>query len=277
MQPEMAVELATLSRGLKPFIGLLYRSISLGSQPQLVSFVQLVRSGSRPLSFYHDRIRNICVLPAVRFEHALTILSVCRDATIVAFRSLIAQLSLEEPNGAFLPYFSTLRPTRLALLVDRWDIKPGPGLDWLQQLTHLQISITFISRRSSPSQEFRQVLQHLPGLTHLCYIDRFYQSSFTSSLCLSSKFVVCIIWVSNSPGPSWINGNEYDPRVILLFFGKGTWDTVREEAPDYVLVRDLSLRSNFLHDWGRKTSSQLDMWELAEEKVELQRRLRNSS
>ncbi|KAJ7587070.1 hypothetical protein C8J56DRAFT_1051365 [Mycena floridula] len=279
--PRKAVDAITLSRSLKPFIeGLLYRTISLTSKRQLSSFISLIRSGSRPLSFYQDRIRHVCVTEQPTYEQAAIILSVCRtNIHSLAFRTLLDSKSAPQlDTTAFHSSLTTLRPKRLSIWLDRLDVNCPFGLDWLQQLTHLHIFIT--SSSHSRSQFNDTVLSHMPQLTHLSYIDRFsggaLLASFVSSLRLSPRFSVCLIWVYSSPGPSWI-ADDHDPRIVLLFHGKTAWERdggKLKEAPDSVLVRHPMEPSNFIHDWGLKTSSRPDMWELAEEKVEYQRRLR---
>ncbi|KAJ7599287.1 hypothetical protein C8J56DRAFT_916332 [Mycena floridula] len=280
LRPGKAVDLATLSRSLQPFIeGLLYRSISLVSERQLVSFVDLVSSGSRPLSFYQDRIRNVCVTQRPTYEQAVIILSACRTIHSLAFRILLDSASAPESDTTdFHSSLATLRPKRLSIPLNCLDNNSMPGLHWIQRLTHLHV---FITSSSDPKPKFNDtVLRHLPQLTHLSYVDCFSRgplvASFVASLRLSAKFSVCLLWVFNSPRSSWI-AEHHDPRIVLLFIGLGVWTRDRKDVPDYVLVRHILEPSNFLHDWGRKTSSELDMWELAEEKVELQRRLQESS
>ncbi|KAJ7598632.1 hypothetical protein C8J56DRAFT_1039523 [Mycena floridula] len=281
LAPEKAVELATLSRDLQPFIErLLYRSIILPSRWHVISFVELVRSNSRPLSFYHDRIRNVCVLPAafVSFTDAIILLSVCCNTDILAFRTL-GPATDSNMVAQFHSSLSTLRLKRLSVWLDDSKTMSPSGPDRFQDLTHLQILVVGLWNSSQYFND--RVLQHLPQLTHLCYMDRFpgsSASSFASSLQLSSKIAVCLVWVFVSPGPSlWFM--DHDARIVLLFNYKNPWnlDSTAEPVPEYVLARDIWNPSIFLHDWGRKQSSEPDMWELAEEKVELQRRLQKSS
>ncbi|KAJ7598639.1 hypothetical protein C8J56DRAFT_170737 [Mycena floridula] len=127
----------------QPFIErLLYETICLTSNVQLVSFVNLIRSDSRPLSFYQDRIRNICIAPAIFFEHATTVLSACRD---------IDALALSPHSASTLLY-----PKRLSIWLYHLDIISLPGLHQLHQLTHLQISVARMTRHWHSALEFNE-------------------------------------------------------------------------------------------------------------------------
>ncbi|KAJ7598638.1 hypothetical protein C8J56DRAFT_170733 [Mycena floridula] len=273
--PEKAVELVTLSRGLHPFIeDLLYRTIHFATNAQVNSFVNLIMSGSKPLSFYQNRIRNICITsPATRLKDATSILSAGRAVDTLALLTIAPNRSdLQSDIDSFYSALTALHPKRLSVWFDRLDINSTLGLHWLHRLTHLQIFSPKMNSRSA--LEFNNnVLQHLPELTHLYYLSQLPSStvsSFASSLRLSAKFVVCIVQV-HIPEPAWIS-EHHDPRIVMLVWTIAERDLAGEKVPNYVLVRDLVNKSNSPR--GRKTSSELDIWELAEEKVELQRRLR---
>ncbi|KAJ7577557.1 hypothetical protein C8J56DRAFT_1061212 [Mycena floridula] len=192
-------------------------------------------------------------------------LSACRDIHTLALHLLRGALAVTDTQvNAFHSALSTLRPTRVY-------IRPTPALNWLQQVTHLQVYMEDDDLDSN-----KKVLPHLPQLTHLshrCPCPASAVPPFASSLQLNAKFVVCIIWVSQSPGLSWFR--QHDPRIIVAFASShpdhDSWDA---EVCNYVLFRDWT---SSLHDWGRKTNSDPDMWELAEHKVELQRSLQKAS
>ncbi|KAJ7598642.1 hypothetical protein C8J56DRAFT_914614 [Mycena floridula] len=246
-------------------------------------FVDLIRSGTRPLSFYQDRIRNVCVACRSSHEQVVTILSACRTLHTLALMNLHLRPSAADAT-AFHSSLTKFRPTRLFVWLDRLDIHSAPGVDWLQRLTHLQLCITnrYADLDDYLAQFNDNVLQHLPELTHLSYIRLMsgsMASSFASSLHLSTRFVVCIIWVYNSPCSSWINA--HDPRIVLGFNSpgmNGTWTTDRMEIPEYVVVLDPLDNSLFYNDWGQKpTVNGPGMWELAEEKARMQRKLQEAS
>ncbi|KAJ7598640.1 hypothetical protein C8J56DRAFT_170756 [Mycena floridula] len=276
--PEMAVTLISLSRDLQPFIErLLYRSINLRTDRKMWQFVSLIRSGSRPLSFYQDRIRNVCIVTSVyNIEAVLTILSACRDVESFAFRAL----DTTKPRDIKILYSAlskAFRPTRLSLGFIHFKKASALGLGWLNKVTHLQLmsSAQFVDLRFNDN-----VLQHLPQLTHLsCHRDNLSfpgdeASLFASSLRLSDKFVVFIVWASTRPRrASWIQ--VHDPRIVLGFFGRERWYGA-ENPPDYVLTGlDPFHPWRYLNDWSRKPSRDIDMWEMAEERVELQRWLQS--
>ncbi|KAJ7598517.1 hypothetical protein C8J56DRAFT_1157692 [Mycena floridula] len=282
MEPSKAVELMSLSRGLRPFVErLLYRYITLVSKKQVSLFVALIRSGIRPISFYQDRIRGVCVASQ---EHTLddmiTIISVCRDVHTFASTTVIwsyRRTVQENRMTAYHSALSTLQPIRVYIAVRQLSQTSIPGFDWLSKVTHLELHI-----EQDPKLEFNDtVLQHLPQLTHLSYLGSetapSFVSCFASSLRLSPKMVVCIVWTSDRS--SWMFDIVPDPRVVLgynMMSAHLPWPSWLK-LPKYMLQRNPFDPSRFLNDWGwNSTSREPDMWELAEEKVEIQRRLRLS-
>ncbi|KAJ7598021.1 hypothetical protein C8J56DRAFT_1021959 [Mycena floridula] len=254
--PTETMELATLSHSLKPFIErLLYHSVSFVSERQLSLFLNVLKSGSRPLSFYQDRIRHVCAKSwGATIEDSITLISACCNARTFAVRGFkYEDMGNHNETLTALNFYSSLsilRPNRLHISLMRNVSTTSPGLDWLRHVTHLELNIA----EKSSDVQFNDTILRLPQLTHLAYC---------SSLRLSARIVVCIVWdYSMGVQPSI---NERDPRIIFRY-GSNDWP----QASEYVLVRNWSLES-FIQDWSKK-GHEAEMWELAEVKVEFQRR-----
>ncbi|KAJ7581426.1 hypothetical protein C8J56DRAFT_960014 [Mycena floridula] len=263
--PQRAVELVTLCHSFRPFIEcILYRSITLISDKQMTLFAHCIRSSSRPVSFYQDRIRNVCLLSQSEgsIEDMITILSACRDVHTFASTSFFDSPPRE--TSAFLSALSILRPIRLHIYLRELN---SIGPHWLCKITHLTIWIS----DQHGLQLNDTVLQHLPQLSHLSHLASC-ESSVAHALCLSSKMVVCILWIPDLRSISTWLLNVHDPRIVLGIRLK----RILVGIPDYVLQQDPFEDSRILNDWGWKTSREPDIWELAEEKVELQRRHQSS-
>ncbi|KAJ7599291.1 hypothetical protein C8J56DRAFT_916345 [Mycena floridula] len=276
IEPKKAVELVKLSRDLQPFIErLLYRIISLVDSRQIHLFAELIRSALRPLSFYRDRIRHLCIAHEITSKDVIDIVSACKDVQILAIYSAsgdafppeerlanhVALHSLLSPGG-------TVQPNRLAIpsLYLEMPVTSSLEIHCLQKVTHLEL----FCPTGSVSMEFNDtVLRHLPRLTHLSYLslcDTSEASLFASSLTLSNQFTVCIIWVSTDETPTFLSQyRTHDPRVII-----GT-EIDRDPNLDLVLFRATSDTGIYLSDWGPRRSNEPDIWDLAEEIVERQR------
>ncbi|KAJ7598577.1 hypothetical protein C8J56DRAFT_914394 [Mycena floridula] len=275
IEPKKAVELATLSRDLQPFFErLIYRCVSLSTYAEVTSFVDLVKFGSRPISFYQDRIKHLCIAPSdsMDIQDAVVILSACKDIQTLAIFVLISKASDTVALASFVSYIDILQPTRLAVQSEYLE-NPATGRlkpHCLRHVTHLELS----PQITEPDMQFNDtILRYLPQLTHLSYFVECLlaeASSFASSLCLSDKLVVFIIWVAELE-ESISRDREYDePRIVIGFY-------YGEPTDDNVLRRDISDSSIFLKDWGPRRTNELDIWELAEEIVERQRTQRPKS
>ncbi|KAJ7598571.1 hypothetical protein C8J56DRAFT_1092143 [Mycena floridula] len=244
IQPEKAMELVTLSRGFSLSFRIelhLYRDIFLASENQLALFTQLISSGSRPLTFYQDRIRN--------------------DNEFA---------SVPDEASTFLAALLRLRPTRFSF----WPEFNSVPLDLLQKVTHLHLPWPIVDQ----IWKNHTLLQGLPQLTHVSNLHRCSGNEvldFASSLQLSAKIVVFILWAVESPALSWFQ--DHDPGIVIAFVVDPQVSR-NEETAEYALFRDLRDTYEFLHDWGEKRAANptCGNWQL-EEKVELQRRLQNPS
>ncbi|KAJ7598617.1 hypothetical protein C8J56DRAFT_914518 [Mycena floridula] len=273
-EPKKAVGWATLSRDLQPFFERrIYRFVSLSTTAQAASFAKFIASNGRPLSFYHDRIQNLCIAANIDLHDAMIILSACKDIHSLALFTLPRNC-----HRSLVPYLGTLRalqalrPTRLSIdveyLVDPATAPRRLNFYCLQCVTHLEL---YLEQRQPDLQYNDTVLRYLPQLTHLSYLNTAVLLPaallFASSLCLSDELVVFILWITTlEESPSL--DPKLDPRIIIGSYNY--WDT------DTVLCRDLSDNSLYLKDWGSRRTNEPDIWELAEEIVGRQRVLNST-
>ncbi|KAJ7598496.1 hypothetical protein C8J56DRAFT_914198 [Mycena floridula] len=277
IQPRKALELVALSHNFRAFFeGYIYKFVCLSTSTQIASFVGLIRSCIRPNSFYHDQIRHLCIAydhPALR--DVIDIVSTCRNLQTLAIFDLNEMaIPVNDRPAARAALRSSLwssgnlQPTRLSIpeIYMRDPETSWINLSHLERLTHLEICSGSFMHMDSDLQFNDNFLRHLPELTHLSYLgSRLLDaaSSFASSLHLSPKTVVCIIWFGGVNSTlSWPN----DHRII---FG-AQYNDGPEDHPLPVLYRQISKVSIYLSDWGPRRSDERDMWELAEEIVELQ-------
>ncbi|KAJ7598027.1 hypothetical protein C8J56DRAFT_331585 [Mycena floridula] len=268
--PAEIAQLVTLSRNLKPFIErLLYRNVSLTSPYKMFSFLDLIRSGDRPLSFYQDRIRHVCAMFLdLEIQDAIRLVSTCRNVHTSALRGLsIGNQASHDDLTAFYSSLSILRPIRVHIyFLDALSITHPRSLDWLCRVTHLELSI---KEESSELQLNAALLQCLPQLTHITYVcmsSDFVASSFAASLRLSARMVVCIVHVSDVRARPLLN--ERDPRIIFCYAFR--WQA--DYDAEYALFRDCWSLKSLIEDWSHPKGSEPDIWELAEAKVEVQRK-----
>ncbi|KAJ7574066.1 hypothetical protein C8J56DRAFT_1126620 [Mycena floridula] len=286
IRPGKVVEWATLSRDFRPFIErLLYHSILLTSIDQVTSFVDLVKSGSRSVSFYQDRIRNLSVAIEISAKAAYEILVVCKDLHNMAFYHITAT-RVGAKDGADMIALrnllatGTLQPIRLAIQPCYLPASPSVYLAILQHVTHLELSSASPTSGIYAAPDLKlndTVLRHLPLLTHfsyalLCTIGE--GASFAATLHLNDAIKVCIIWLDGPPGGNVPESlHSQDPRIVIGHAVVAIDDVI----PEYlVLCREVTEPTIFAVDWGNRKSKEPDAWELAEGIVEQQRNSRQS-
>ncbi|KAJ7574040.1 hypothetical protein C8J56DRAFT_980561 [Mycena floridula] len=277
IQPAKAVELAILSRDFQPFIEcLLYHSVCLNSHRQINLFVDLVTSGSRPVSFYEERVRNLCVAYRIHSQSAHAILAVCSNLRTMAFYFIVNEDSDTEQDDIIalrsLLTTETIQPTRLAFQPRYLPIVHDLNLAVLQQVTHLELCPDGDDLDLTLNDT---VLRHLPQLTHFSYtaLSCSYDEAapFAATLHPNDALRVCIIWINGSGlREKPYSKMQDEPRIVI---GCTTNYKTDASAPRYlVLYRDILTSAIFGLDWGSRKVNDPDVWELAEEIVEKQRK-----
>ncbi|KAJ7574039.1 hypothetical protein C8J56DRAFT_477206 [Mycena floridula] len=269
IQPAMAVELATLSRDFQPFIErLLYHSVCLNSHRQINLFVDLVTSGGRPVSFYEERVRNLCVAYRIHSQSAHAILAVCSNLRTMAFFYIMeSSLQPTAPLQALLAT-RTIQPTRLVFQKYYFPPTHDLSLAFLQQVTHLELCADYLPPDLTLNEA---IFRHLPQLTHFSYtfIASYTDAAeFVATLRVNDSLRVYILWFNQSSEsvPELLQ----DPRLVFGLAIDPESDEVIE-VEYQVLYRNILHVSVFGADWGRKQGNEPDVWELAEEIVEKQR------
>ncbi|KAJ7580184.1 hypothetical protein C8J56DRAFT_962476 [Mycena floridula] len=262
MAPKRAVEMVSLSRGLQPIVErCLYRCVILKNNRRPTAlFLDMIKSGCRPDTFYRDRVKVLCITSLLDFPDLDVILTACSGVQSLAIYHW-------RPIGFNMAALNALppRPTRFSSELD-WVVRPNGhrfSLPFFENITHLELNMEGVNFKGKE-------LHSLKNLTHLSVITPPPQTvswlfAFFAGLDLSDSIVVCIVYVE----PNIIlkvRRADVDPRIVIAARES------RSVRGGSVLCRDLPDREHYIRQWGiRLDEEELDMWEEAEKKVKAQR------
>ncbi|KAJ7595481.1 hypothetical protein C8J56DRAFT_384190 [Mycena floridula] len=276
IQPRRAMELMTLSRHFLPIAEkTLYHSIVIKSKAATDLFVEMLKSGRRPKTFYQNHVKTFCLVGSLSILRTMhEIFSTCTGVHSIG----ILNWQDGPPVDGFLDALSVSgpRPSRFGMACTfMWADRLS--LPLFENLTHLEFrldDVVFLFFDTT-------CLHSLAKLTHLCLVGFFrsdlaiYIPRFVQDLVLADSIVVCILYQSFD-NPTSVEQFRLllarDPRFV--FARKPHESDLKESSPEIgrALLRDLTTTDHFLRRWGTgPDEEELDIWEEAEEIVRAQR------
>ncbi|KAJ7600386.1 hypothetical protein C8J56DRAFT_880096 [Mycena floridula] len=252
MVPQRAVEFVSLSRDIRPM------------NPSAISlFINMLKARWRPDAFYKSWVKVLCIPHPLDSDNLRVILSECSGVQKLA----LPLLGLDDDGLAS----SGLHPIELSLNsfpTRRSDGSDRFNLPLFQHVTHLELHLWYESDFDVTR------LQALPNLTHLSLLYYDNQPQLLAppqTLDLPDSIMVCILFRYKTPVRDILC---QDPRVVI-----GSYESSQaSKRIGTVLWRNLMDFDYFVSQWGRHSDREfVDMWEEAEEIVQIQRRNKSST
>ncbi|KAJ7585250.1 hypothetical protein C8J56DRAFT_144819 [Mycena floridula] len=275
MYPSEALGLTLLSRDIKPIAErALYRYIILDSYPAMNRLLETMKSGSRPPNFYANHVQSICVAKIIDLDELLFLVTVCPNIqSLAVFHWAAGDFDMDT---IFLDMLSKpARPSRLSCDL-RWGSPSissrGPSrftLPFFQNITHLEL---YDLKNFGNQFNGTASLQCLRRLTHLSLSLTFPEDNqiyaLVRGLNLSDSLQLCLVYPDCSYNKIVLVRTicaQLDPRIVFVCKGPSFGQLA---TADTVIWRN---SGKLVEQWGRPGDRGLDMWEMGERLVLLQR------
>ncbi|KAJ7599288.1 hypothetical protein C8J56DRAFT_186754 [Mycena floridula] len=275
MVPERAIEFVSLSRPTRPIIErALYRCVILEELSDVSLFVEMLKARCRPETFYQNWVKVLCITEEVDLYTLRILLSACSGVQRLAIY-FGNRYDEDELDALASTGISPLELSCSSFWTRHSDGSGRFALPLFQNVTHLELDVfELLDFDGTP-------LHSLKRLTHLSIVHTDLQAPHSPlipipQLYLADSIVVCIIYskcyfdFKRNIVKENLETLFTDPRVVIATSSYGDDPNKRN---DNVLWRNIAHFGHFARQWGRHTDREfVDMWEEAEEIVQIQRR-----
>ncbi|KAJ7600373.1 hypothetical protein C8J56DRAFT_910044 [Mycena floridula] len=276
MVPHRAIEFVSLSRDTRSTIErVLYRCIVLRDPSAILLFVDMLEAHWQPKALYESWVKVLCITEVLDLDTLRALLSSCSGVRKLAI-FLDGHRNDDEQLDALARASRGPRPIELScnscwtLRSDRSD---RFALPLFQNVTHLELDVFKLSDFDGTRLHVLKMLTHLSLVHTDPEAPNLDVTPIPQNLSLADSIVVCIIYSKFYYNLELHTVKDIpctDPRLVISTSGYGY---VPNKRIGNVLWRNVTHVEHFVSQWGRHTDRDfVDMWEDAEEIVQIQRR-----